>query len=75
MKRIGQPCIQSEIVTDLESGKSFANKIGYPVIVRPAYTLGGSGGGIANDEEELLIILGQGLQLSAIGQVLLEKRC
>jgi len=73
MKRIGQPCIQSEIVTDLESGKSFANKIGYPVIVRPAYTLGGSGGGIANDEEELLIILGQGLQLSAIGQVLLEK--
>ncbi|MGE5629326.1 MAG: carbamoyl-phosphate synthase large subunit [Solirubrobacterales bacterium] len=73
MKKIGQPCIQSEIVTDMESGLSFAGKIGYPVIVRPAYTLGGSGGGIAENEAELKVILGQGLQLSAIGQVLLEK--
>jgi carbamoyl-phosphate synthase large subunit len=73
MKKIGQPCIESEIVTDLETGRRIANKIGYPVIVRPAYTLGGSGGGIANNEEELNVILGQGLQLSAIGQVLLEK--
>ena len=53
MNRIGQPVIQSEIITDMESGRTFANKIGYPVIVRPAYTLGGTGGGIANDEEEL----------------------
>ena len=73
MKKIGQPCIQSEIVTDMEAGINFASKIGYPVIVRPAYTLGGSGGGIADNEDELKIILGQGLQLSAIGQVLLEK--
>lgn len=73
MKKIGQPCIESEIITDIESGKEFSRKIGYPVIVRPAYTLGGTGGGIANNEEELEIILGQGLALSAIGQVLVEK--
>lgn len=73
MKKIGQPSIQSEIVIDMESGLNFAAKIGYPVIVRPAYTLGGSGGGIADNEDELKVILGQGLQLSAIGQVLLEK--
>ncbi|MDT8718936.1 carbamoyl-phosphate synthase large subunit [Clostridium sp. 19966] len=73
MKKIGQPCIVSDIVTDMESGKAFSKKIGYPVIVRPAYTLGGTGGGIANDEEELEIILGQGLALSTIGQVLIEK--
>lgn len=73
MERIGQPCIESQIVTDMESGKNYCNKIGYPVIIRPAYTLGGTGGGIANNEKELEIILSQGLQLSAIGQVLLEK--
>ena len=73
MNRIGQPCVESEIVTDIESGKAFSKNIGYPVIVRPAYTLGGTGGGIANNEEELEIILGQGLSLSAIGQVLVEK--
>jgi carbamoyl-phosphate synthase large subunit len=73
MNKIGQPCIESEIVNDLETGRHIARKIGYPVIVRPAYTLGGSGGGIAENEEELNVILGQGLQLSAIGQVLLEK--
>ncbi|KZL92245.1 carbamoyl-phosphate synthase large subunit [Clostridium magnum] len=73
MNRIGQPVIQSDIITDMESGRAFANKIGYPVIVRPAYTLGGTGGGIANDEEELNVILESGLHLSTIGQVLLEK--
>ncbi|AWI05618.1 carbamoyl-phosphate synthase large subunit [Clostridium drakei] len=73
MNRIGQPVIQSEIITDMESGMAFASKIGYPVIVRPAYTLGGTGGGIAENEEELEEILESGLQLSSIGQVLLEK--
>lgn len=73
MKKIGQPSIESEIIKDVESGKIFSNKIGYPVIIRPAYTLGGTGGGIANNEEELIKILQQGLQLSAIGQVLIEK--
>ena len=73
MNKIGEPVIKSEIVNDLESGMDFASKIGYPVIVRPAYTLGGSGGGIAEDKEELETILKLGLQLSTIGQVLLEK--
>ena len=73
MNRINEPVIQSEIITDLESGLQFANKIGYPVIVRPAYTLGGTGGGIAENEEELKETLESGLQLSTIGQVLLEK--
>lgn len=73
MNRIDQPVIESEIVTDIDSGRIFANKIGYPVIVRPAYTLGGTGGGIAYNEEELEQILPSGLQLSSIGQVLLEK--
>lgn len=73
MERIGQPLVESEIVTSLEDGMRFANKIGYPLIVRPAYTLGGTGGGIANDEEELKEILSHGLQLSRVGQVLLEK--
>ncbi|MGM9974428.1 MAG: ATP-grasp domain-containing protein, partial [Clostridiaceae bacterium] len=73
MKKIGQPCIESEIVNTLEEGVDFAEKIGYPVIVRPAYTLGGTGGGIANNQEELMEILELGLQLSSIGQVLLEK--
>ncbi|GKU26022.1 carbamoyl-phosphate synthase large subunit [Clostridium folliculivorans] len=73
MHRIGQPVIKSEIITDLEAGKEFAKTIGYPVIVRPAYTLGGTGGGIADNEEQLEEILSSGLQLSSIGQVLLEK--
>jgi len=73
MNKIGEPVIKSEIVNDLETGMDFAAKIGYPVIVRPAYTLGGSGGGIADNEEELETILKLGLQLSTIGQVLLEK--
>ena len=73
MNRINEPVIESEIVTDMEAGLNFANKIGYPVIVRPAYTLGGTGGGIAETKEELEKILESGLQLSSIGQVLLEK--
>ena len=73
MNRIKEPVIQSEIITDFNAGMDFANKIGYPVIVRPAYTLGGTGGGIAENEEELKVILESGLQLSTIGQVLLEK--
>ncbi|MGG7179131.1 carbamoyl-phosphate synthase large subunit [Clostridium paraputrificum] len=73
MNRINEPVIQSEIITDLEAGIDYANKIGYPVIVRPAYTLGGTGGGIADNEEELRETLESGLQLSTIGQVLLEK--
>ncbi|HBG5344259.1 TPA: carbamoyl-phosphate synthase large subunit [Clostridioides difficile] len=73
MKEINQPVIVSDIVTNLEAGLEFANKIGYPVVVRPAYTLGGTGGGIADTEEELREILSHGLQLSPVGQVLLEK--
>ncbi|MGL5244627.1 MAG: carbamoyl-phosphate synthase large subunit [Sarcina sp.] len=73
MNRIGEPVIKSEIITDLEAGMDFAREIGYPVIVRPAYTLGGTGGGIANNEDELRETLTSGLQLSTIGQVLLEK--
>lgn len=73
MLSIGQPVIESKIVTSMEEGVEFAGTIGYPVVVRPAYTLGGSGGGIANDREELKQILAQGLQLSRVGQVLLEK--
>ena len=73
MNRINEPVIQSDIVTDLQAGLDYAAKIGYPVIVRPAYTLGGSGGGIAENEGELKVILDSGLQLSTIGQVLIEK--
>lgn len=73
MERISQPVIESEIVTSIEEGHAFAAKIGYPVVVRPAYTLGGTGGGIAEDEQELAEILAQGLSLSRVGQVLLEK--
>ena len=73
MNRINEPVIESEIITDLQAGLDYAKKIGYPVIVRPAYTLGGTGGGIANNEKELVEILESGLQLSSIGQVLLEK--
>ena len=73
MQKINQPVVESAIATDISSGLRFAIEIGYPVIVRPAYTLGGSGGGIAETEEELVEILELGLQLSSIGQVLLEK--
>ena len=73
MESIGQPVIPSKVVTDLTGALSFAKEIGYPVIVRPAFTLGGSGGGIAQNEEELLHIAATGLRLSPITQVLIEK--
>lgn len=73
MTQIGEPMIQSEIFTDLEDGICYANEIGYPVIVRPAYTLGGTGGGIAEDEGELRLIMASGLDASPVNQVLLEK--
>lgn len=73
MEDINQPLVQSEIVTTMEDGIKFASQIGYPVVVRPAYTLGGAGGGIAEDKDELEEILASGLQLSRVGQVLLEK--
>ena len=73
MERTNQPIPPSEIVTTIEDGIEFANKIGYPVILRPAYTLGGTGGGIAEDQAQLETILAQGLHLSRIGQVLIEK--
>ena len=73
MERINLPIPLSEIVTNIEDGIEFANKIGYPVILRPAYTLGGTGGGIAEDEAQLVTTLSQGLHLSRIGQVLIEK--
>ena len=73
MERTNQPIVESDIVTDVESAVEFANKIGYPVIVRPAYTLGGTGGGIAANEAELREICTQGLHLSRVGQVLIEK--
>lgn len=73
MQEIDQPVVESAIVIDIEGGLEFASQMGYPVVVRPAYTLGGSGGGIAESQEELVEILESGLQLSSIGQVLLEK--
>ena len=73
MERIGEPCASSELVENIEDGIAFANKIGYPVVLRPAYTLGGSGGGIAHNEEELVEIISNGLRLSRVGQVLVER--
>ncbi|SFB42154.1 carbamoyl-phosphate synthase large subunit [Clostridium frigidicarnis] len=73
MEEINEPIIESKIVTDLSKGMEFAKEIGYPVIVRPAYTLGGTGGGIADNEYELRVILESGLNLSPVSQVLLEK--
>ena len=73
MLRIGEPCIPSEVVNTLEDALAFAESIGYPVVVRPAYTLGGTGGGIAHDEEELRDIGTNGLRLSRVHQILIEK--
>ncbi|MBO4241810.1 MAG: carbamoyl-phosphate synthase large subunit [Clostridiales bacterium] len=73
MESIGQPCIPSKVVNDVDSALEFAKEIGYPVIVRPAFTLGGSGGGIAGNEEELHEIARTGLSMSPITQVLIEK--
>ena len=73
MERIGEPCIASKVVTTIEDAVAFAKEIEYPVIVRPAYTLGGTGGGIVNNEEELKETGGHGLRLSRVHQVLIEK--
>jgi len=73
MQSIGQPCVPSVIATDIETALEFANKMDYPVIVRPAFTLGGSGGGIAENESRLLEIASNGIALSPIGQILVEK--
>ena len=73
MESIGQPVIPSGVVHDLEGALAFADEIGYPVIIRPAFTLGGSGGGIVNDEQELREIAAGGLRLSPITQILVEK--
>ena len=73
MEAIGQPVIPSLVVNDVESAVDFANEIGYPVIIRPAFTLGGTGGGIVDNEEELREITSNGLELSPITQVLVEK--
>lgn len=73
MEEIGQPVIPSIVVNDVESAVDFANEIGYPVIIRPAFTLGGTGGGIVNNEDELREITANGLELSPITQVLVEK--
>ena len=73
MEKIGEPCAPSLVVENVEDGIAFTNTIGYPVVLRPAYTLGGSGGGIAHNEEELVDILSNGLRLSRVGQVLVER--
>ena len=73
MEKIGEPCIPSKVVETIEDAVDFANVIGYPVIVRPAFTLGGTGGGIAENEEQLRDISKNGLRLSPITQVLIEK--
>ena len=73
MEKIGEPCAPSLVVENVEDGIKFTNTIGYPVVLRPAYTLGGSGGGIAHNEEELVDILSNGLRLSRVGQVLVER--
>ncbi|MCR5526419.1 MAG: carbamoyl-phosphate synthase large subunit [Lachnospiraceae bacterium] len=73
MEKIGEPVAPSLVVKDIETGVEFAAKIGYPVVLRPAYTLGGSGGGIADNEHELREILANGLRLSRVGEVLVER--
>ncbi|MDE5892544.1 MAG: carbamoyl-phosphate synthase large subunit, partial [Acetatifactor sp.] len=73
MERIGEPCASSLVVENVEEGIAFTNQIGYPVVLRPAYTLGGSGGGIAHNQVELTEILENGLRLSRVGQVLVER--
>ena len=73
MEKIHEPVAPSEVVTTVQGGLNFVKKIGYPVVLRPAYTLGGSGGGIAENEEEFKEILMNGLRLSRVGQVLVER--
>ena len=73
MEKIHEPCAPSQVVTTVEDGLEFVKTIGYPAVLRPAYTLGGSGGGIAANEEEFVDILENGLRLSRVGQVLVER--
>ena len=73
MEKIGEPIAASQVVKNIEDGIAFTNKIGYPVVLRPAFTLGGSGGGIAHDEQELIDILSNGLRLSRVREVLVER--
>ena len=73
MEKIGEPIAASQVVKNVQDGIAFTNKIGYPVVLRPAFTLGGSGGGIAHDEQELIEILSNGLRLSRVGEVLVER--
>ena len=73
MEKIGEPCAASLVVNNVEDGIKFTNTIGYPVVLRPAFTLGGSGGGIAHNEQELIDILTNGLRLSRVGEVLVER--
>ena len=73
MEKIGEPVASSLVVNNLEDGIAFARQIGYPVVLRPAYTLGGSGGGIAHNQAELEEILANGLRLSRVGEVLVER--
>ena len=73
MEKIGEPVAASDVVENVEDGVKFAEKIGFPVVLRPAYTLGGSGGGIAHNTAELRKILENGLRLSRVGQVLVER--
>ena len=73
MKRINQPVPESDIFSDVAEAVDFANRIGYPIIIRPAYTLGGTGGGIAHNEEEMYMIALRGIKLSPIHQILVER--
>lgn len=73
MEKIHEPCAPSQVVTTVKDGLEFVKTIGYPAVLRPAYTLGGSGGGIAKNEQEFVDILENGLRLSRVGQVLVER--
>ena len=73
MQFLNQPIPESTIVEDLDAAREFANEIGYPLIVRPAYTLGGTGGGIVNNDDELDEVVVRGIKYSLIGQVLIER--
>ncbi|MEG2512435.1 MAG: carbamoyl-phosphate synthase large subunit [Acetivibrio sp.] len=73
MEKLKEPCAPSLVVENVEDGIAFAKEIGYPIVLRPAYTLGGSGGGIVENEQQLVEILTNGLRLSRVGQVLVER--
>jgi carbamoyl-phosphate synthase large subunit len=73
MEKINQPCVTGEVFTEVDACVGYANKIGYPVVVRPAYTMGGTGGGFADDDEELRAVAQGGINASRVGQVLIEK--